>query len=465
MSRMMPPEPPPPVAPPKGLAGMLEGSLDYDGAVLDTSDFPPNMVMLNVYDVSNSDFLQKVNAFTTGNNRVLVGGVFHAGVEIYGEEWCYGATEDDRTGVCAVRPRSHPQHTYRATVPMGPTQLTIEQVDDLVHRLAVEWPGRQYDLIHNNCLSFCNSMLKELGLRRIPGWIDRAARAASFLDTTSKKISADTRSTVQLVRTVSSELESNVRNMNSVFPSGDDETIDSLRRESTRALEVARAGSSQLATIAQSQVEVAQTRVQAVARELGGAAVVLQQLVGDATATSPPVPLLGQDLGDAIRSHALDFQERTQALGSGLWQIGQGLQDVAAPLADTITQAVASAPCDPAEGERRKASNRDVGLDVNGWGADDMFRACEERLLIERLLDDAESISDENTDSITTGFFSRAPPPDALEVTSPRRAQPVSCRKMENHGFADLLTGDVLLSAGNTTWKQEAAVVDLLTGD
>lgn len=477
---MMAPEPPPPVAPPKGLAGILEGSLDYDGGVLDTSNFPPNMVLLNVYDVSSSDLLQKINRVTTANNRVLVGGVFHAGVEVYGEEWCYGATEEDRSGVCAVRPRCHPQHTYRATVPMGPTDLNTDQVDDLVERLAEEWPGRQYDLIHNNCLSFCNALLKELGLRRIPGWIDRAARAASFIDNTSKKLSADTRTTVAQLRTFGSELENNVRNLQ--LPVGDEETIDTLRRESSKALEVARAGSSQLATLAQAQVEVAQGQVQAVARELSGAAALLQQWVGETATQGAATPLAGQELGDAIRSRALDFREKTQALGSGLWE-------AASPLADTIAQAVAATPMGVgptlAAGGARDVGNNRAGSrhvsDVESRGTVGMIRRQEDSLLSESLLhgmDDSRHgfarEDDFNPDAIVSGSFSRAPPPESLlqqlptagAIPSPAAPQPAVASLANDAGAGmDFLTGDEPCATRAIEPKASPGTFDLLTGD
>jgi len=150
---------------------------------LDVTKLPQNAVLLNVYDVSDTEVIQRINRFTTANNAVLVGGVFHGGVEVYGREWSYGCTEDRRTGVGAVPPRCHPQHTYRSTVHIGNTNLSREEVGALLARLAAAWPGNEYSLIHRNCINFCNALLQELGLRRVPGWVDRAARAASQVDT------------------------------------------------------------------------------------------------------------------------------------------------------------------------------------------------------------------------------------------------------------------------------------------
>jgi len=67
-------------------------------------------VRLNIYDLQNSKRRKEANEET---------GLFHAGVEVFGQEWNHGAT-----GVTCHAPRHHPSHTYRTTVPMGETKLT-----------------------------------------------------------------------------------------------------------------------------------------------------------------------------------------------------------------------------------------------------------------------------------------------------------------------------------------------------
>lgn len=168
----------------KGLAGLFEPSSVANEPVY-ACQYPAEMVFVNVYNLGSDDLGQMINSFSTINDSVMVGGVFHAGIEIYGFEWSFGRTLEG-TGVWRTLPRMENGHRYRGTMPLGATKLSIDQVLELMQRLGDEWPGSDYDLLRRNCLSFCNALCTELGVRHIPRWIDRAPRTASaVLDTTS----------------------------------------------------------------------------------------------------------------------------------------------------------------------------------------------------------------------------------------------------------------------------------------
>lgn len=247
----------------KGITGLLEtvGGRRVEEEVLE------NSVLLNVYDVSDSDVIQRVNRIFTADDTVLAGGVFHAGVEVYGKEWCYGATVPGRSGVGAVKPRLHPQHRYRATVHMGNTEKSPDEISRILVCMASEWPGSAYDLIHHNCLTFCNVLLGELGLRRIPGWVDRAARAASQVDKAVKAVRSISADEVQLQA---------------------EETLQTLRRDSLAALEAAKGGTQKFLERAQEQAQQPLSE----ASELAGRA-----------------------------------QEQLQSVGASIWQWGQSFQE------------------------------------------------------------------------------------------------------------------------------------------
>jgi len=292
---------PRPVVPPRGLSGVLDG---YDATeILDTSQFPPNMVLLNVYDLSRDvELFQKINKVTTGNNNALIGGLFHAGVEAYGIEWCFGFTDDGRTGVCPLEPRSHPQHKYRTTVPMGVTSLSDEDVKALLVRMSEEWPGYEYDLFHNNCLNFSNALCSELGVGRIPGWVDRAARAAAALDT-------GYRGAAHGVQKFRSALPADA--VEAQIKAG--EALEVVQRRSVSAIGV----------------------VQTQAQELHGRAMPFVR-AKTADLGEKANELLGEDNISKAQEHVAVIGEKAQAIGASFWS---GIRDLHRAASETIEEA------------------------------------------------------------------------------------------------------------------------------
>mmetsp|Transcript_113027 Transcript_113027/g.211904 ORF Transcript_113027/g.211904 Transcript_113027/m.211904 type:complete len:414 (-) Transcript_113027:4-1245(-) len=171
------------------------------------------------------------------NDTVLIGGVYHAGVEVYGVEWSYGFSEDDEAGVSRCIPRTHPQHTYRATVNMGCTELHRTEVEAALLRLTERWRGPDYSLIHHNCLDFCNAFCKELGVGRIPGWVDRFGRTASSIDNISQLTIDGISRTKQLARTVSRDLDNGVRSVSQSLSQEMEHVVSGARREMPRLAE------------------------------------------------------------------------------------------------------------------------------------------------------------------------------------------------------------------------------------
>ena len=138
-------------------------------------------VLLHVYHVSKNDAVRRLNRITGGSrNPLKFGGVFHAGVEIYGKEWSYGATLEPSdcggslsraralslapgvqhtcivthkcarslstrthtiTGVEWNVPKEHSMHQYYSTVHLGDTSLNPHQVHAILSNLVEEWPG------------------------------------------------------------------------------------------------------------------------------------------------------------------------------------------------------------------------------------------------------------------------------------------------------------------------------------
>mmetsp|Transcript_75911 Transcript_75911/g.180428 ORF Transcript_75911/g.180428 Transcript_75911/m.180428 type:complete len:441 (+) Transcript_75911:86-1408(+) len=196
--------PPPPVAAPSGITSLFRSvpGKTTPGQRIDMDALPHNTVLVHLYDLGDDELLAKINRYSTMNDRVLIGGVYHAGVEIYGMEWSFGGTEEG-SGVWCCEPRCNWQHTYRASVEMGLTRLTRVEVESLMDRLMLEWPGVDYDLLNHNCLDFANELCRGLGLGRMPGWVDRYGRTALTLESTIRRTVDGVNSTRNLVRSVS----------------------------------------------------------------------------------------------------------------------------------------------------------------------------------------------------------------------------------------------------------------------
>jgi hypothetical protein len=284
---------------------------------LDTSQFQSNQVFLNVYDMGESgSTFRNINRVATANHNLLLGGVFHASVEIYGKEYCYESSDSEHAGVSSLPPRSHTQHSYRTTVPLGRTELSEEEVQALLRRLSAEWSGSEYDPIHHNGLNFCNTLCQELGLGRIPGWVDRVSRTCSLIDSTSRTAAEQVE---QTVRSVLSEAQPN--RLSEVAQAQAQE----FQAQAQEIAEAAQAAQAQAAQVAQQHAQAlgeaaqaAQAQVQEQVQVLGEAVQAQAQVFGE-KAQELSQELLGENLVEK----AQELTERTQQHARSLWQRAQ----------------------------------------------------------------------------------------------------------------------------------------------
>eukprot|EP00927_Polykrikos_kofoidii_P050584 TRINITY_DN44479_c0_g1_i1.p1 TRINITY_DN44479_c0_g1~~TRINITY_DN44479_c0_g1_i1.p1 ORF type:complete len:460 (-),score=57.64 TRINITY_DN44479_c0_g1_i1:164-1543(-) len=131
----------------------------------------PNTVFLNVFDLAAVASLP--NAMLC-NTLVKTIGAFHAAVEVYGDEWSfYKQASPSACGVGkSLLPRHHSVHVYRQSVNLGPTRLKDWEVMRIIESDVIpNWPSGRYDLIHCNCIHFCDSLLALLGAKPVPPWV------------------------------------------------------------------------------------------------------------------------------------------------------------------------------------------------------------------------------------------------------------------------------------------------------
>jgi len=72
-------------------------------------------------------------------------GMFHTGVEVFGQEWYFGArTDGGYHGMNPMMPRQHPHHRYAMSVVLGETALSREAFEELVPLMRMKWPSWSY---------------------------------------------------------------------------------------------------------------------------------------------------------------------------------------------------------------------------------------------------------------------------------------------------------------------------------
>ncbi|CAE8648042.1 unnamed protein product, partial [Polarella glacialis] len=89
-------------------------------------------------------------------------GVFHAGVEVLGDEWFFRFGPNNDSGVMWMEPRSHQVHIYSESVCVGESELSEEDIREVIADLMERWPSNLYHPITRNCVDFAEEFVKAL---------------------------------------------------------------------------------------------------------------------------------------------------------------------------------------------------------------------------------------------------------------------------------------------------------------
>lgn len=108
-------------------------------------------------------------------------GLFHTGVEVFGNEWFFGASlEGLFHGVNCATPKQHPVHRYRTSVALGSTKITPDGFEEIMPLIRMKWPAWTYNPISRNCHTFTDFFCHVLGFQSVPkfGLFSRAPKDA-----------------------------------------------------------------------------------------------------------------------------------------------------------------------------------------------------------------------------------------------------------------------------------------------
>ncbi|SCU66292.1 PPPDE putative peptidase domain containing protein, putative [Trypanosoma equiperdum] len=146
-------------------------------------------VFLNIYNLQN-----KVDKTTYNLNARIGLGIYHTGMEIFSTEWAFSGSTRPIPGVCGItcgRPREMlPKYLFEKSKLLGylPRGTSIRQILAIVGKLRPEWEASKYHMLRRNCNHFTKAFrdsleaeFPEAGLKKIPAYINRAARFARVL--------------------------------------------------------------------------------------------------------------------------------------------------------------------------------------------------------------------------------------------------------------------------------------------
>eukprot|EP00441_Pelagodinium_beii_P017297 CAMPEP_0197661554 /NCGR_PEP_ID=MMETSP1338-20131121/51523_1 /TAXON_ID=43686 ORGANISM="Pelagodinium beii, Strain RCC1491" /NCGR_SAMPLE_ID=MMETSP1338 /ASSEMBLY_ACC=CAM_ASM_000754 /LENGTH=303 /DNA_ID=CAMNT_0043239123 /DNA_START=54 /DNA_END=965 /DNA_ORIENTATION=+ len=127
-----------------------------DDARVEKTD--PRDVWVHVYHCD--DYTGYLNRILLKDSEI---GIYHAGIEVYGQEWSFQYFEDtwndpSISGLIRCRPKSMRGYEYQESLNLGRTPLSEFEVDRLLLNLNSEWPANSYHLTHRNCITFAQQL-------------------------------------------------------------------------------------------------------------------------------------------------------------------------------------------------------------------------------------------------------------------------------------------------------------------
>eukprot|EP00434_Breviolum_minutum_P045012 symbB.v1.2.040271.t1/scaffold7114.1/size13255/2 len=150
----------------------LPPTTSMEGQISGGDEWNPKDVWVHIYHCD--PYTGFLNRMLLKNSEI---GIYHAGIEVYGEEWSFQYFEDtwndpSISGILRCLPKQMSGYEYQESLNLGPTPLTPDEVDDLLTELSEEYSASTYHLTHRNCLTFAEHLAKSLKApKEFPEWI------------------------------------------------------------------------------------------------------------------------------------------------------------------------------------------------------------------------------------------------------------------------------------------------------
>jgi len=132
---------------------------------------PELKIYINIYDLHGLNYY--LHPFGVG--------AYHTGIQLFDVEFAFGAHDNSNTGVYESEPKQSCSAQFRASVYLGTTKLSIDEILDAIEELKIEYAGCTYNLFNKNCNHFSNDLCKRLLANGIPKYLNRLATLSGFL--------------------------------------------------------------------------------------------------------------------------------------------------------------------------------------------------------------------------------------------------------------------------------------------
>jgi len=127
---------------------------------------PQEIVYLNIYHVSTANTALECLGF----------GIYHTAAQLYGYEFSYGGHDYPTSGIVVVRHGNSAGLTLKESIPVGITNYSEDEVNQIVYEFGDFWHGDDYDPFRKNCNNFTELLISHLCDREeyyFPQWINR----------------------------------------------------------------------------------------------------------------------------------------------------------------------------------------------------------------------------------------------------------------------------------------------------